>query len=113
MLAILTSLGTGLWIGWTSKTGARVILEGVLAGTAVALFNALTNMLLLYQKIEETANQMALSTGYGIRIGFIAVLSLQVLLYGFWSGMAQKAKQERAARRATKRLLKKKNGAPR
>lgn len=113
MLAIATSLGTGLWIGWTSKTGARVILEGVLAGTAVTLFNALTNMLILYQKIEETANQMAASMAYGMHIGFIAVLSLQVLLYGFWSGIAQKAKQERAARRAVKRLLKKNNGAPR
>lgn len=113
ILTIVTSLGTGFWIGWTSKAGPRVMLEGVLAGTAVTLFNALTNMLILYQKIEEATNQMAASMGYGMRIGFIAVLSLQVLLYGFWSGIAQKAKQERAARRAMKKLLKKKNGVRR
>lgn len=110
MLAIITSLGTGFWIGWTSKAGPSAMLEGVLAGTAVTLFNALTNMLLLYQKIEEATNQIAASMGYGMRIGFIAVLALQVLLYGFWSGIAQKAKQERAARRTVKKLLKKKNG---
>ncbi|HBR17873.1 MAG: hypothetical protein A3G39_02030 [Deltaproteobacteria bacterium RIFCSPLOWO2_12_FULL_43_16] len=106
LLALTTSLGTGLWIGYTTKSGPGAVLEGVLAGAVVTIFTALTNMLILYQKIEEMANQMAASMGYGMRIGFIAVLSLQVLLYGFWSGIAQKAKYQRAERRATKKLAK-------
>ncbi|HAG50162.1 MAG: hypothetical protein A2056_05540 [Deltaproteobacteria bacterium GWA2_42_85] len=109
LLALFTSLGTGIWIGYTTKSGAGAVLEGVLAGTVVTLFTALTNMLILYQQIEEMANQMATSMGYGIRIGFIAVLSMQVLLYGFWSGVAKKMKQERTARRAAKKLSKSQN----
>ena len=104
VLALATSLGTGLWIGYTAKRGA--IFEGVLAGAVVTVFNALTNMLILYQKIEEMANQMAQSMGYGMPVGFMAVLSLQVLLYGFWSGIAKKAKRGREERRTVKKLLK-------
>jgi hypothetical protein len=55
-------------------------------------------MLILYRKIEEMANQMAASLGYATRIGFVAVIAAQVLLYGFWAGIAQKAKQARVAR---------------
>jgi hypothetical protein len=53
------------------------------------------------------ANQRAASLGYGMRIGFVAVLALQVLLYGFWSGIAQKAKEERALRAAIRKSVKK------
>ena len=104
LLAFITSFGTGLWIGFTSP--AKAILEGVLAGAAVTVITAMTNMLILYRKIEEMANQMAASLGYGTRIGFVAVLALQVLLYGFWSGIAQKAKEERALRAAIRKSVK-------
>jgi hypothetical protein len=42
-----------------------------------------------------------------MRVGFVAVLALQVLLYGLWSGIAQKAKEERALRAAIRKSLKK------
>ncbi len=104
LLAVITSFGTGLWIGFTSQ--GKAILEGVLAGAAVTVITAMTNMLILYRKIEEMANQMAASLGYGIRMGFVAVLALEVLLYGFWSGIAQKAKEERALRSAIRKSVK-------
>ncbi len=101
LLAVATSFGTGLWIGYTTK--AKAILEGVIVGAVATLFGAITNMLILYQRVEEMANQMAASLGYATRIGFIVVISTQVLLYGLWSGVAQKAKQERVAAAALKK----------
>jgi len=105
LLAIITSFGTGLWIGYTTQ--GKAILEGVIAGAAVTVITAMTNMLVLYRTIEETANQMAAALGYGVHIGFFAVLMLQVLLYGLWSGVAQKAKQERALRAEIKKSVRK------
>ena len=105
LLAVLSSFGTGLWIGYTTK--GKAVLEGVIAGAAVTMITAMTNMLILYRKIEETTNQIAASLGYGARIGFLAVLILQVLLYGLWSGIAQKAREERALRAAIKKSVKK------
>ena len=101
LLAVITSIGTGLWIGYTTK--AQAILEGVFVGAAVTVITAVTNMLILYRKIEEMANQMAASLGYATRIGFVAVIAAQVLLYGFWAGIAQKAKQARVARAETRK----------
>jgi hypothetical protein len=71
------------------------------------MITAMTNMLILYRKIEEMADQMAASLGYGVRIGFVTVLTLQVLLYGLWSGIAQKAKMERELRAAIRKSVKK------
>lgn len=105
LLAVITSFGTGLWIGYTSQ--GKAILEGVLAGAAITVITAMTNMLLLYRKIEEAANQMAASLGYGIHVGFVSVLMIQVLLYGLWSGVTQKAKEERALRAAIKKSVRK------
>lgn len=105
LLALVTSFGTGLWIGYT--TSAKAILEGVIAGAAVTVITAMTNMLILYRQIEEVANSMASSMGYAMHVGFVAVISVQVLLYGLWSGVAQKARQEREARKMLKRVAKK------
>ncbi len=105
LLALLTSFGTGIWIGYTSK--GQAILEGVIAGAAATMIMAMTNMLILYRKIEEMADQAAASLGYGVRVGFVAVLTLQVLLYGLWSGIARKAKEERDLRAAIKKSVKK------
>lgn len=105
LLAVITSLGTGLWIGYTSK--GKAILEGVFVGTAVTVISAMTNMLVLYREIEEVANQMAKSMGYGMRIGFAVVLAGQVLLYGFWAGVAQMAKLKREELAAIKKTVKK------
>ena len=93
LVAVITSFATGSWIGHTSKGNA--ILEGVLAGAAVTLINSMTNMLILYRTIEITAVRLADSMGYVMRAGFLVVIGLQVLLYGFWSGLAQIHKQER------------------
>ncbi len=105
LLAGITSFGTGLWIGYTSK--GRAILEGVLVGASVTVITATTNMLILYRKIEEVANEMAKSMGYGMRIGFVAVLTVQVLLYGLWAGIAEKAKMERARLAAIRKAARK------
>lgn len=108
LLAVITSFGTGLWIGYTSK--GRAIFEGVLAGAAFTFVTAMTNMLILYRKIEEVANEMAASMGYGMHVGFAAVLTFQVLLFGFWAGIAQIAKERRtklnAIRNSAKRVRK-------
>jgi hypothetical protein len=105
VLAVVTSFGTGLWIGYTS--GGKAILEGVVAGAAVTMITAVTNMLILYRKIEEMTDHIAASLGYGVRVGFLAVLILQVLLYGLWSGIAQKAREERELREAIKKSVRK------
>ena len=105
LLAVISSFGTGLWIGYTTR--GKAILEGVIAGAAVTMITAMTNMLILYRKIEEMTNQLAASLGYGVRIGFLAVLILQVLLYGLWSGIAQRAREERELRASIKKSVRK------
>jgi hypothetical protein len=101
LLAVITSFGTGLWIGYTSH--AQAILEGVIVGAAATVIMAMTNMLILYRRIEELANQAASSMGYATHIGFAVVIAVQVLLYGLWSGVAQRAHQERIVIKAAKR----------
>lgn len=105
LLSLITSYGTGLWIGYTSQ--GKAILEGVIAGAAVTFITAMTNMLVLYRRIEEAADEMAKSLGYGIPIGFVSVLILQVLLYGLWSGISQRSKQERALRASIRKSVRK------
>ena len=101
LIAIITSLGTGLWIGNTSTGNA--MLEGVIAGAVVTVIASMTNLLLLYREIEALADQAARLMGYALHIGFLVVLLLKVLLYGLWSGMAQRAKLERQATRRTRK----------
>ena len=101
LIAAITSLGTGLWIGNTGRGNA--ILEGVLTGAVVTVITSMTNMLILYREIEVLADQAAQVMGYALHIGFLVVLLLKVLLYGLWSGMAQRAKLERQAARPTSR----------
>jgi hypothetical protein len=47
LVAVAASFATGSWIGHTSKGNA--ILEGVIAGALVTLFNSMTNMIVLYR----------------------------------------------------------------
>jgi len=94
LIAIITCFITGLWIGYTSK--GKAILEGVLAGAAVTIVMSMTNMLVLYRRVEEVTIQLADSMGYVMRAGFLVVIALQVLLYGLWSGLVQRGKNERA-----------------
>ena len=105
LIAFITGLGTGLWIGATTK--AQPILEGVLAGAAVTVLTTLTNLLVLYRYIETLAVQSAESYGYVMHAGFAVVIALQVLLYGLWSGMANRAKLEREALREEQKYAKK------
>jgi len=105
LIALVTGLGTGLWIGTTTK--AQPVLEGVIAGAAVTVLSTMTNMLVLYRTIENLAKESAESFGYVFHAGFAVVITLQVLLYGLWSGMANRAKLERDARRAEKKAAKK------
>jgi hypothetical protein len=98
LTSVATILVTGIWIGHTSRGNA--ILEGVLAGTVVSLINFLTNTLVLYRSLEEAAVRLADSMGYVMRAGFLVVLSLQVLLYGLWSGLVQMQKQKGREKKA-------------
>jgi hypothetical protein len=92
LTSVATILVTGIWIGHTSRGNA--ILEGVLAGAVVSLINFLTNTLVLYRSLEEAAVRLADSMGYVMSAGFLVVLSLQVLLYGLWSGLVQMQKRK-------------------
>jgi hypothetical protein len=60
-------------------------------------------MVILYRKIEQVAEAMAAQMGLAAHIGFVAVLTVQVMLYGLWSGISEKAKQERVVRLEAKR----------
>jgi hypothetical protein len=63
----------------------------------------MTNMLVLYRTIESLARESAESFGYVFHAGFAVVITLQVLLYGLWSGIACRAKNERDSRREEKK----------
>jgi len=105
LIALITCLISGLWIGYTSK--GMAIIEGVFAGAAVTVIMAMTNMLTLYRKLEEVTVQFADSMGYVMRAGFLVVIALQVLLYGFWSGLVQRGKNNRARLAAVENATKK------
>lgn len=104
LIALITGLGTGLWIGTTTK--ALPILEGVIAGAVVTVITTMTNLIVLYRHIEKLAEETVLTFGYVTHIGFAVVISLQVLLYGLWSGMANRSKLEQDALRAGKKAAK-------
>lgn len=104
LIALITGLGSGLWIGSTTK--ALPILEGVIAGAVVTVITTMTNLIVLYRHIEKLAEQTVESFGYVTHVGFAVVVSLQVLLYGLWSGMASRAKAERLARAGEKKAAK-------
>jgi hypothetical protein len=106
LIAFITSLGTGYWIG--STTRAQPILEGVVAGAVVTVITTMTNLIVLYRDIEKLAEQTVESFGYVTHIGFAVVVTLQVLLYGLWSGMACRDKAARLARAAEKKAKKRK-----
>lgn len=61
LIAVITCFISGLWIGYTSK--GLAIVEGVLAGAAVTVVMAMTNMLTLYRKLEDVTVQFADSMG--------------------------------------------------
>lgn len=108
LIAIITCFITGLWIGYTSQ--GRAILEGVLAGAAITVVMSMTNMLILYRRIEAVTERLADSMGYAMQAGFLVVLALQVLLYGLWSGLVQMGKRDRtqvAVERRKKKRTKK------
>jgi hypothetical protein len=105
LIALITGLGTGLWIGSTTK--ALPILEGVIAGAVVTVITTMTNLIVLYQHIEKLAEESVQTFGYVTHVGFAFVVSLQVLLYGLWSGMAHRSKLEQDALRAEKKAAKK------
>jgi hypothetical protein len=104
LIALITGLGTGLWIGSTTK--ALPILEGVVAGAVVTVITTMTNLIVLYRHIEKLAEETVQTFGYVTHIGFAVVISLQVLLYGLWSGMAYRAKLKQEVRRAEKKATK-------
>ncbi len=101
LIALATSLGTGIWIGGF-RTG-NAVLEGVLAGAAATVIFTMTNLLTLYRTIEDLTVKAADHLGYVTHIGFAAVIALQVLFYGLWSGIARRSSEERAVQAAAKK----------
>ena len=101
LIALITGLGSGLWIGSTTK--ALPILEGVIAGAVVTVITTMTNLIVLYRHIEKLAEETVMTFGYVTHVGFAVVISLQVLLYGLWSGMAYRTKAQRLTRTAEKK----------
>ncbi len=93
---ILTAVG-GLWIGFTS---ARTpILEGVLAGAILACFATLTNLTLVYARIEsftETAASL-FDAQYSVAFSLAGPL-FQVFLYGCWTMVGLRWRRERSSR---------------
>lgn len=102
LLYLAVIISTGLWIGYTARGSA--IVEGVLAGAVITLVNSMTNTQYLYRSIEAAAERIVDAMGYVMHAGFLVVLALQVLLFGFWSGLVQSAKEERALRMQEKKL---------
>jgi hypothetical protein len=101
LVALLSTVVTGSWIGHTSKGNA--ILEGVFTGAVVTLINSMTNMIILYRTIEEATVKLAVSLGYVMHGGFLVVMGAQLLLYGLWSGLVQMHKQDRERNNKKKR----------
>ncbi len=101
LIAFITSLGTGYWIGMTTK--AQPILEGVIAGAVVTVLTTMTNLIVLYRQIEKLAEETVQTFGYVTHIGLAVVVTLQVLLYGLWSGMACRDKAARAAEKKARK----------
>ncbi len=95
---ILTAVG-GLWVGFTSS--GTPILEGVFAGTILAFFATLTNLSLLYARIESlTQTAASLFAADSSMVIPLAGPLLQVFLYGCWTMLGQKWRRERSSRPA-------------
>jgi hypothetical protein len=95
---VLTAVG-GLWIGFTaSKTP---ILEGVFAGTILAFFASLTNLSLLYARLDSLAQTTASLFGAGYSQVFpLAGPLLQIFFYGCWTLIGQQWRRDRSLRAA-------------
>jgi hypothetical protein len=95
---ILTAVG-GLWIGFISS--GTPILEGVFAGTILAFFSSLTNLSLLYARLESLAQTAASLFGGGYSQVFpLAGPLLQIFFYGCWTMVGQQWRRERFLRSA-------------
>lgn len=75
----------------------------MIAGAVFTVLTTMTNMIVLYRFIENLANESAEAYGFALHAGFAVVISLKVLLYGLWSGIAYREKCEREARAAGKK----------
>jgi hypothetical protein len=102
LIALSTCLITSLWIGYTSR--GKAILEGVLVGAAVSVVLSMTSTLILYRKIELMTVRLADSMGYVMQAGFVVVISLQVLLYGLFSGLVQMSRDVRLKGTSVKKM---------
>jgi hypothetical protein len=93
---VLTAVG-GLWIGFTSP--GTPILEGVFAGTILAFFASLTNLSLLYARLDSLAETAASLFGGGYPQVFpLAGPLLQIFFYGCWTMVGQQWRRERSLR---------------
>lgn len=95
-LLILTAVG-GLWIGFASS--GTPMLEGVFAGTILAFFATLTNLTLVYSRIESFTRTAAslFDAHYSVAFSLAGPL-FQVFLYGCWTLVGQRWRRERSSR---------------
>ncbi len=97
---VLTAVG-GLWIGCTSS--GSPVLEAVLAGTILAFFATMTNLTILYARIESltTIAASALVADYSQAVSLAGPV-LQIFLYGCWAMAGQQWRRDRASRPVTR-----------
>lgn len=95
---VLTAAG-GLWIGFRSDGSA--VLEGLFAGTAVALIATLTNLVVVYTRIESLAEAIAALLDPGsLQVFPLAGLLVQIFLYGCCTMAGQQWRRARGSRLA-------------
>jgi hypothetical protein len=95
-MIVLSAVGA-LWIGCTSD--GSPVLEGLLAGTVVALLATLTNLAVLYAHLESIAQAIAmLLDSRWPRVFPVTGLLVQVFLYGCCSMAVQQWRREHASR---------------
>jgi len=99
---LLTAVG-GLWIGVTSTSSSRAILEGLFAGTILAFFATLTNLSLLYARAESIASAAGslFSADYS-QVFALAGPLFQVFLYGCWTLVGQRVRRDLSIHSAAK-----------
>jgi hypothetical protein len=99
---LLTAIG-GLWIGVTSTSASRAIVEALCAGTILAFFATLTNLSLLFARAQSMASAAVslFGSGHSQTLALAGPL-FQVFLYGCWTLVGLRCRRELSMQRAAK-----------
>jgi hypothetical protein len=93
----MTAVGA-LWIGFTCR--GNPVLEGLVAGTLVALAATFTNLAILYAQIESLARTVATLLEGSPAVFPLAGVFVQAFLYGCCSKVAEQWRREPASHSA-------------